>query len=123
MELPRLPVAVEGRRKAHRPSAGRDALPAGLPQPPWKTARLRRVAAGFPQALGKPPALGGSRIGFPHSHSPDGYERLTALSQPTGESLRTRHGRESIPSTVTEPESLSGHLALGSRSLISWRRR
>ena len=36
--------------KRARPSAGLGALPAALPQPPWKTARLRRVAAGFPQA-------------------------------------------------------------------------
>ena len=60
----------KARGKRGRPSAGRAALPAALPQPPWKTARLRRVAVGFPQSLGKPPAFGGSRPVSHSSHSP-----------------------------------------------------
>ena len=91
VELPRLPVTAEGRRKAHRPF-GRSRCPSR--RPPTATLENRppsAVAAGFPQALGKPPAPGGSRIGFPQSHSPDYDEPLSALSQPSDDGLRTRH--------------------------------
>jgi len=74
----------KARGKRGRPSAGRAALPAALPQPPWKTARLRRVGR-FPTVAWKTARLRRSRPVSHSSHSPgDDDERERTSENPLG---------------------------------------